>query len=40
MAIRAGVPLRVLTDVVHPFPTYAQGYEIALRDLTAQLARG
>ena len=40
VAIRAGVPLRVLTDVVHPFPTYAQCYEVPLRDLTAQLSRG
>ena len=39
-AIRAEVPLRVLADVVHPFPTYAQGYEVPLRDLTAQLKRG
>ena len=40
VAIRAEVPLRVLADVVHPFPTYAQGYEVPLRDLTAQLKRG
>ena len=40
MAIRAEVPLRVLADVVHPFPTYAQGDEVPLRDLTAQLKHG
>jgi pyruvate/2-oxoglutarate dehydrogenase complex dihydrolipoamide dehydrogenase (E3) component len=40
VAIRAEVPLRVLADVVHPFPSYAQGYEVPLRDLTARLKRG
>jgi dihydrolipoamide dehydrogenase len=38
LAIRASVPLRMLADVVHPFPTVAQAYEVPLRDLTAQLA--
>jgi hypothetical protein len=28
VAIRASVPLRMLADVVHPFPTVAQGYEV------------
>jgi pyruvate/2-oxoglutarate dehydrogenase complex dihydrolipoamide dehydrogenase (E3) component len=37
VAIRAQVPLRVLADVVHPFPTHAQAYEIPLRELTRQL---
>ena len=37
VAIRASVPLRMLADVVHPFPTFAQSYEVPLRDLVAQL---
>lgn len=39
VAIRASVPLRMLADVVHPFPTVAQGYEVPLRELAAQLDR-
>ncbi len=37
VAIRASVPLRMLADVVHPFPTFAQSYEVPLRNLVAQL---
>jgi pyruvate/2-oxoglutarate dehydrogenase complex dihydrolipoamide dehydrogenase (E3) component len=38
VAIRAEVPLATLADVVHPFPTYAQGYEQPFRDLAAQVS--
>ena len=38
VAIRAEVPLTVLADVVHLFPTFAQGYEVPLRHLAARIS--
>jgi dihydrolipoamide dehydrogenase len=38
VAIRASVPLGTLADVVHPFPSFAQSYEIPLRQLAAAAA--
>jgi pyruvate/2-oxoglutarate dehydrogenase complex dihydrolipoamide dehydrogenase (E3) component len=35
VAVRAEVPLGVLRDVVHPFPTFSETYEPALRRLAA-----
>lgn len=37
LAVRARVPLVVLADVVHAFPTWGEAYEPAVRDLLEQI---
>jgi len=38
LAIRCEIPLTVLTNIVHAFPTYGEAFEPALRDLRDQIA--
>ena len=40
VAIRGRVPLGILADVVHAFPTIGEGFEVPLRDLAIQMSRG
>ena len=40
LAIRAQIPLIVLNDVVHAFPTYGEAFEPALHNLLALLGKG
>jgi pyruvate/2-oxoglutarate dehydrogenase complex dihydrolipoamide dehydrogenase (E3) component len=39
LAIRAEVPLDLWVDLVHPFPTFSEGYEGLLRELTGSMFR-
>jgi pyruvate/2-oxoglutarate dehydrogenase complex dihydrolipoamide dehydrogenase (E3) component len=40
LAIRAHVPLDVLTDTIQPFPTFSEIYVAALKTLRAEIAAG
>jgi dihydrolipoamide dehydrogenase len=39
LAVRAGVPLDVLSDTIQPFPTFSEIYNDALRTLRRQLVQ-
>ena len=39
LAIRARIPLDVLSDTIQPFPTFSEVYLDALKALTAEIAR-
>ncbi len=38
LAIRARVPLEVLSDTIQPFPTFSEVYASALEDLRSKIA--
>jgi len=37
LAVRARVPLAILRDTIHAFPTFAEAYDVALSDIAGQL---
>ena len=39
VAIRAGIPLEVMNDVIQPFPTFSEAFLDTLMELTAKAAR-
>jgi pyruvate/2-oxoglutarate dehydrogenase complex dihydrolipoamide dehydrogenase (E3) component len=39
LAIRAGIPLEVLSDTIQPFPTFSEIYVAALKDLRGEIRR-
>jgi pyruvate/2-oxoglutarate dehydrogenase complex dihydrolipoamide dehydrogenase (E3) component len=40
VAIRAHVPLAVLTDTIQPFPTFSESFYFALEELTTRVPAG
>jgi pyruvate/2-oxoglutarate dehydrogenase complex dihydrolipoamide dehydrogenase (E3) component len=40
VAIRARVPLSVLSDTIQPFPTFSEAFHFALAELTSQVPAG
>jgi dihydrolipoamide dehydrogenase len=40
LAIRAGIPLKMLADVVHAFPAYGEAIERSLRELAVGVPEG
>lgn len=36
LAVRARVPMAVLADVMHAFPTFAEGYDVPLPELAGE----
>jgi dihydrolipoamide dehydrogenase len=36
LAIRAGLPLAILADTVHAFPTWSEALEPAIRELASK----